>query len=90
MPKLGLEWDFGEDKMLYASYTEGLRPGGVNRAKGRAAWSRTLFPQLWERAHHNLPPARITTRLRHRLGRWRTYCALKTNNQFFDPYELGP
>ena len=48
VPKLGLEWDFGEDKMLYASYTEGFRPGGVNRANGRADWSRTFFPQVWE------------------------------------------
>jgi iron complex outermembrane receptor protein len=48
VPKLAVSWNFSDDKMVYASYTEGFRPGGVNRANGRADWSRTVFPQVWQ------------------------------------------
>jgi len=48
VPKFALQWDFSDDKMAYVTYTEGFRPGGVNRANGKADWSRTFFPQEWE------------------------------------------
>ena len=48
MPKFSLAWNLDDDKMVYGTYTEGFRPGGVNRANGRADWSRTFFPQTWE------------------------------------------
>ncbi len=32
--KVSAQWKFSEDKMLYALYSEGFRPGGVNRNRG--------------------------------------------------------
>ncbi|MDZ4731750.1 MAG: TonB-dependent receptor [Xanthomonadales bacterium] len=34
LPKLGVQYFFQEDKMLYALYSEGFRSGGTNRARG--------------------------------------------------------
>jgi len=34
LPKLGAQYFFAEDKMLYALYSEGFRSGGTNRARG--------------------------------------------------------
>jgi outer membrane receptor protein involved in Fe transport len=48
VPKVAVSWKMSDDKMLYASYTEGFRTGGVNRANARADWTRTVFPQTWE------------------------------------------
>ncbi len=35
--KLSMQWKLSEDKMLYALYSEGFRPGGVNRNRGAPA-----------------------------------------------------
>lgn len=32
--KVSAQWSFSEDKMAYALYSEGFRPGGVNRNRG--------------------------------------------------------
>ncbi len=32
--KINLKWDVAEGKMLYATYSEGFRPGGFNRGQG--------------------------------------------------------
>lgn len=48
VPKFSLSWNVSDDKMLYGLYTEGYRTGGVNRSNGRADWTRTVFPQVWE------------------------------------------
>ena len=48
VPKFTLNWSFSDDKMVYATYTEGFRSGGTNRNNGRADWSRTFFPQVFE------------------------------------------
>lgn len=34
VPKLSVSWQVADDKMLYAMYTEGFRPGGINRGRG--------------------------------------------------------
>ncbi len=34
LPKLGVQYFFQENKMLYALYSEGFRSGGTNRARG--------------------------------------------------------
>jgi outer membrane receptor protein involved in Fe transport len=34
LPKIGVQYFFGEDRMLYALYSEGFRTGGINRARG--------------------------------------------------------
>jgi len=34
LPKLGLQYFFAEDRMVYALYSEGFRTGGINRARG--------------------------------------------------------
>ena len=31
-PKFTLAYKFDEERMIYATYSEGFRPGGVNRA----------------------------------------------------------
>jgi len=48
VPKFSLAYTLDEDKMVYASYTEGYRTGGINRANKNADWSRTLWGQVWE------------------------------------------
>ena len=48
VPKFTLSYAFDDDKMVYATYTEGFRTGGTNRNNGRADWSRTFFPQTFE------------------------------------------
>lgn len=35
--KATAQWNFSEDKMVYALYSEGFRPGGVNRNRGAPA-----------------------------------------------------
>jgi outer membrane receptor protein involved in Fe transport len=35
LPKLGVQYFFQEDKMVYALYSEGFRSGGTNRARGQ-------------------------------------------------------
>lgn len=34
LPKVGLQYFFAEDRMVYALFSEGFRAGGVNRARG--------------------------------------------------------
>ena len=48
VPKVALSWQVTDDKMLYATYTEGFRPGGTNRLAGNVDYTRTVFPQVWE------------------------------------------
>ncbi len=48
VPKFSLAYDLSDNKMVYGTYTEGYRTGGVNRANNKADWSRTLWPQIWE------------------------------------------
>ena len=47
VPKVSLSWNVSDDKMMYATYTEGYRTGGVNRSNSKADWTITLFPQTW-------------------------------------------
>jgi outer membrane receptor protein involved in Fe transport len=35
IPKIALSWSFSDDQMMYAMYTQGKRPGGVNRSRGQ-------------------------------------------------------
>ncbi len=48
VPKLSVDYHLDDDKMVYATYTEGYRVGGINRANRKADWTRTLWPQQWE------------------------------------------
>ena len=48
VPKFSLAYHLDDDKMLYGTYTEGYRTGGVNRANKKADWDRTLWGQVWE------------------------------------------
>jgi len=48
VPKFSLAWNVSDDKMVYGTYTEGFRIGGINRSNGNADWSRTVFPQAYE------------------------------------------
>lgn len=48
VPKAAVKWTIDDDKMVYASYSVGFRPGGVNRANKNTDWSRTLWGQNWE------------------------------------------
>jgi len=34
IPKVALSWSLDDDKMMYGLYTQGTRPGGVNRSRG--------------------------------------------------------
>ncbi|MGA0026140.1 MAG: TonB-dependent receptor [Steroidobacteraceae bacterium] len=43
--KFSLAWNLSDDKMMYATYAEGYRPGGVNRDPGLIA---TAGTQTWE------------------------------------------
>ena len=48
VPKFALTWNVNDTKMMYGSYTEGFRSGGINRGNKNADWTRTLYPQNWE------------------------------------------
>jgi len=48
VPKFNISWNFADDMMLFASYTEGFRTGGVNRTTPRTNWDITVFGQAWE------------------------------------------
>ncbi len=43
VPKLSLSYQVSDDKMIYALYSEGFRPGGTNRGRGNP-----LLPQVFE------------------------------------------
>ena len=48
VPKLSIDYTLDESKMVYGSYSEGFRTGGINRANKNADWNRTLWGQEWE------------------------------------------
>ncbi len=48
VPKFSLSYALDDDKMVYGTYTEGFRVGGINRANRKADWSRTLWGQEWD------------------------------------------
>jgi len=48
VPKFSIKYTIDEEKMVYATYTEGYRTGGINRANKNADWNRTLWSQVWE------------------------------------------
>jgi len=48
VPKFALTYNVSDSKMMYGSYTEGFRSGGINRGNKNTDWTRTLYPQIWE------------------------------------------
>ncbi|MCP3670077.1 MAG: TonB-dependent receptor, partial [Gammaproteobacteria bacterium] len=46
VPKINLSYQLSDNKMLYALYTEGFRPGGTNRRRGDE--DRMAFPRVYE------------------------------------------
>jgi outer membrane receptor protein involved in Fe transport len=46
LPKLGFQYFFEPDKMLYALYSEGFRTGGINRARGNPTLPVEYGPDL--------------------------------------------
>ncbi|MFV1998183.1 MAG: TonB-dependent receptor [Acidiferrobacterales bacterium] len=48
VPKFSLDYQIDDNKMVYATYTEGYRTGGINRANKNAMWDRTVFGQVWD------------------------------------------
>ncbi len=46
LPKLGFQYFFEQDKMLYALYSEGFRTGGINRARGNPTLPVEYGPDL--------------------------------------------
>jgi outer membrane receptor protein involved in Fe transport len=43
IPKVSLSYSFGDNKMVYGLYTQGKRPGGINRTRGEP-----FFPANYE------------------------------------------
>jgi len=43
IPKVSLDYAIGDDKMIYGLYTQGVRQGGINRARGQP-----FFPTSYE------------------------------------------
>jgi outer membrane receptor protein involved in Fe transport len=48
IPKISLAWTFADDKMLYGLYTQGKRPGGINRARGQPFFPLAYFSDLMD------------------------------------------
>ncbi len=48
VPKLAISYTIDDNKMAYGTYSEGYRPGGVNRANKNTDWTRTFWGQQWE------------------------------------------
>ena len=48
VPKVTIDWSLSDSKMVYGLFSQGYRPGGINRANKNADWSRTLWGQEWE------------------------------------------
>ena len=46
LPKLGFQYFFEDDRMLYALYSEGFRTGGINRARGNPTLPVEYGPDL--------------------------------------------
>jgi len=43
VPKVSLSYSFGEDSMVYGLYTQGKRPGGINRSRGEPFFPFSYF-----------------------------------------------
>jgi outer membrane receptor protein involved in Fe transport len=41
IPKVSLSYGIGDDRMVYGLYTQGTRPGGVNRSRGEPFFSKS-------------------------------------------------
>jgi outer membrane receptor protein involved in Fe transport len=48
IPKIALAWTFSDDQMVYGLYTQGKRPGGVNRARGQPFFPRNYTSDLMD------------------------------------------
>jgi len=48
IPKVALAWSFGEDQMLYGLFTQGKRPGGVNRSRGQPFFPQNYSPDTMD------------------------------------------
>jgi len=48
IPKVSLSWGVTDDTMLYGLYTQGKRPGGVNRSRGQPAFPNKYDPDIMD------------------------------------------
>jgi iron complex outermembrane receptor protein len=48
IPKISLSYSFGDDSMVYGLFTQGKRPGGVNRSRGDPFFPRTYDADLMD------------------------------------------
>lgn len=48
IPKVSLSWSFADDKRIYALYTQGTRPGGINRARGQPFFPVNYLPDTMD------------------------------------------
>jgi outer membrane receptor protein involved in Fe transport len=48
IPKVSLSWSFADDKRIYALYTQGARPGGINRARGQPFFPVNYLPDMMD------------------------------------------
>lgn len=48
IPKISLSWGVTDDTMVYGLYTQGKRPGGVNRSRGQPAFPNQYSPDIMD------------------------------------------
>jgi len=48
IPKVSLSWAFSDDQMVYGLFTQGKRPGGVNRTRGEPFFSTSYQPDTMD------------------------------------------
>ena len=48
IPKVALSWSMSENSMVYGLYTQGTRPGGVNRSRGEPFFSTSYSSDLMD------------------------------------------
>tara|TARA_B100000953_G_scaffold38068_1_gene29492 strand:- start:54 stop:2681 length:2628 start_codon:yes stop_codon:yes gene_type:complete len=48
IPKLSIKYNLDEDSMVYALYTQGKRPGGVNRSRGAPYYPNSYGPDIMD------------------------------------------
>jgi len=48
IPKISLDYTIDEDKMIYGLYTQGTRPGGVNRSRGEPFFATSYDSDLMD------------------------------------------
>ena len=48
LPKLGLQYDIDDERMVYALYSEGFRLGGVNRDRAESRGLTATFPRAYD------------------------------------------